>query len=91
MEIDLMKLAEIYGINIVHDINDEIENLIPNIKYLQDLGFSQVEDIIELYPYVFIMDNADFREKVNNLIKSIGLDYVFHLTTNTDLWGCLDD
>ncbi len=91
MEIDLMKLSEIYGVNIVHDINDNLDNFIPNIKYLKKIGFEDIENIIELYPYLFISDNVEFIEKVNKLIKKVGLDYVYHLTTNMDLWGYIDE
>lgn len=91
MEIDFNKLIEIYGINIINNINEEKENLLINIKYLKKLGFENIEDIIELYPYLFIIDSIDFTEKVNSLIKKVGIEYLELLTTNTELWGCLDD
>ena len=91
MDIDFNKLMEIYGINIINCIGEESENLLMNIKYLLKLGFQSVEDIIELYPYLFILDNVEFTEKVNSLIKKIGIDYIELLNTNTELWGYLDD
>lgn len=91
MDIDLQKLSQIYGNNIIHDIEDELDNLIANIKYLKKLGFKNVEDIIELYPYVFIKDNIDFEEKVNLLIKKVGISYIELLESDTTLWGWLDE
>lgn len=91
MDIDLQKLSQIYGNNIIHDIEDELDNLIANIKYLKKLGFKNVEDIIELYPYVFIKDNIEFKEKVNLLIKKVGISYIELLESDTTLWGWLDE
>lgn len=91
MDINFNKLMEIYGINIINCIGEESENLLINIKYLLKLGFQNIEDIIELYPYLFILDNVEFTEKVNSLIKKIGINYIELLNTNTELWGYLDD
>lgn len=91
MDIDFQKISQIYGNNIIFNIEEEMDNLVPNIKYLISLGFTNVGNIIELYPYLFITDSVEFKEKVNGLIKKIGIDYVEFLETNTDLWRCLDE
>lgn len=91
MELDIAKLANIYGTSIIHDINDEIENLVPNIRYMKSIGFTNVEDIIELYPFLFIKDNVEFTEKVEQLINKVGSDYIEVLNTNTELWGYIDE
>ena len=91
MKINYNKITEIYGKECLTSINDNVEDVIRNLKYLKELGFEDIEDIFERYVYIFIQDNKIFKSKINNLIKKIGLDYVDIIETNLDILEVLND
>ena len=74
MNINYEKISEIYGKEILEYIKDDSSIVIDNIKYLILLKFNDVEDIFERYAPLFL--DYDFKEKIDSLIKKIGLDYV---------------
>lgn len=90
MEINYNKIIDIYGKEYLTLINDNIEDVINNIKYLKELGFQDVEDIFERYTFIFIQDNKSFKNKLNNLIKKLGLDYVNIIETDLSILECLE-
>lgn len=87
MKIDFKKLNEIYGINLIYEFKKNIDDVEENINYLIKLGFSNIYDVLELYPYMFLMTEDIFKEKVNLLIEHLGVEYISLLEENTDLWG----
>ena len=90
MEINLEKLEEIYGKSLVKEMHDDIENLIENMKYLDKLEFDDIYDIIEVNPYLFIIDNNEFIKRINNLITSLGIEYLQILAEDTSYWGNIE-
>ena len=88
MNID--RLTEIYGESIARVLYDNIDTFTTNIKYLESKGYSNVLDLVGLYPYSFIQDEDDFKEKVDTLIDDLGIDYVEQLNNNFELWGDVD-
>lgn len=86
MEINLEKLEEIYGKSLVKEMHDDIENLIENMKYLDKLEFDDIYDIIEINPYLFLIDNNEFIKRINNLITSLGIEYLQILAEDTSYW-----
>ncbi len=86
MEINLEKLEEIYGKSLVKEMRDDIENLIENMKYLDKLEFDDIYDIIEVNPYLFLIDNNEFIKRINNLITSLGIEYLQILAEDTSYW-----
>lgn len=86
MEINLEKLEEIYGKSLVKEMHDDIENLIENMKYLDKLEFDDIYDIIEVNPYLFLIDNNEFIKRINNLITSLGIEYLQILAEDTSYW-----
>ena len=87
MKIDFKKLNEIYGINLIYEFKKNIDDVEENINYLIKLGFSNIYDVLELYPYMFLMTEDIFKEKVNLLIEHLGVEYISLIEENTDLWG----
>ena len=87
MKIDFKKLNEIYGINLIYEFKKNIDDVEENINYLIKLGFSNIYDVLELYPYMFLMTEDIFKEKVNLLIEHLGVEYISLLEEITDLWG----
>ena len=90
MEINLEKLEEIYGKSLVKEMHDDIENLIENMKYLDKLEFDDIYDIIEVNPYLFLIDNNEFIKRINNLITSLGIEYLQILAEDTRYWGNIE-
>ncbi len=90
MEIDLDKLEEIYGKSLVKEMHDDIENLIENMKYLNKLEFDDIYDIIEINPYLFLIDNNEFIKRINDLITSLGIEYLQILAEDTSYWGKIE-
>lgn len=90
MEINLEKLEGIYGKSLVKEMHDDIENLIENMKYLDKLEFDDIYDIIEINPYLFLIDNNEFIKRINNLITSLGIEYLQILAEDTSYWGNIE-
>ena len=90
MEINLEKLEEIYGKSLVKEMHDDIENLIENMKYLDKLEFDDIYDIIEVNPSLFLIDNNEFIKRINNLITSLGIEYLQILAEDTSYWGNIE-
>ena len=86
MILDLDKVREIYGDSSIEELNDNIETLTHNMNYLIKLGFDDVYDTVSLYPYMFLIEEETFKEKVNKLIENLGYDYIEILEEDTSLW-----
>ena len=86
MKYDLDKIKEIYGESSIYEIQDNIEELISNMKYLSKLGFKDIYDILSTHPYMFLIEENDFKEKVDKLITELGVEYVEKLDEDTSLW-----
>ena len=84
--INFNKIQKIYGTSTIIEFQENKEELIENIKYLNKLGFDNIEDIIELFPYMFLIERENFKEKVNELIGKLGIDYLEKLNEDTSLW-----
>lgn len=76
MTIDFNKIEKIYGKSIIDSIYDMQEEVRMNLEYFYKLGFTSALDIFERQALVFICDNKEFIEKINNLIKKLGTDYI---------------
>lgn len=91
MKINFKKITEIYGNNSIYEFRDNIDDVSENINYLFKLGFKNVYDIVELYPYMFLMCEDIFKEKVNQLINKLGIEYLDILDEDTTLWGGVEN
>ena len=76
MNINIDDLKEIYGDEIVEILNSNIDIIDANIKTMKELGFKDVEGIFEREIDVFLYFPNSFKQKINNLIKNIGPNYV---------------
>lgn len=91
MKLNINKIEEIYGNSSIYELKDNMDELITNMNYLVSLGFTDVYDIVEKYPYMFLMDKKVFKERVSNLIKKLGVEYIEKLEEDFTLWGEIDD
>ena len=76
MDFDFSKIEEIYGKETVTNIKDNIEKVTSNINYLIYLGFNDTEDLFERETLLFLYDTETFKNKINQLIKKLGPNYV---------------
>ena len=76
MNVNIDKIKEIYGIDILVLIKENIKDIIKNIKYLESLGFSDIEDIFERYTLIFIEEPEKYKRKIDKLISKLGINYI---------------
>ncbi len=86
MNIDFIKINEIYGSDILYSCQDNIDELITNITTLNNYGFDNTYEVVERYPLLFLNDSKEFSTKLNDFIISIGSNYKEILENNMSLW-----
>lgn len=91
MKLDLQKIQEIYGNNAIKEIKENEESFVSNMKYLKERGFTNLYEIIEQNPYSFLEDEAIFQEKIDHIIKILGVEYIEKLEEDMTLWRLLDE
>ncbi len=91
MNLDLEKVSEIYGESIIKDISSNVGALMNNLKYLEKLQFNNADEIFEQYPYAFLQDEDTFKEKIDNLILTLGVEYIEKLQEDMTIWSILDE
>lgn len=91
MEIDFNKIIEMFGPEVMESIKEEKMSLMNNIRYLNSLGITCSDSLLEAYPYSFIQDETEFKRKVNLLISTLGIDYDEELNNNIGLWSDVDE
>lgn len=73
---DFDKIIKIYGEEYIELINENIDEVKANLKYLSEIGFHDIEDIFERYTPIFITSNETFKEKIRDLVIKLGVNYV---------------
>lgn len=76
MKVNFNDLKEIYGEEILEIINNNIDIIESNIETMKKLGFNDIEGIFERNIDVFLYFPKDFKNKMDNLIKQLGTNYV---------------
>ena len=76
MKINIEKIEEIYGEDILNLVKENIHDITKNLNYLEKLDFNDIEDIFERYIPIFICDSTEFKTKINNLISKLGINYI---------------
>jgi len=76
MEINIEKIEEVHGIDILHLINENVNCVVENIKYLKELNIDCTDDILERYPMLLIEDQILFKQKIDKLASKLGNNYV---------------
>ena len=76
MKVNLNNIRDTYGDSIVLLIKDNIDDVMKNIDYLNKLNFTDIEDIFERFAILFLDTPSIFKNKIDNLIKELGYDYV---------------
>ncbi len=76
MNVNFNDLKEIYGEEILEIINNNMDIIESNINTMKELGFNDVEGIFERNIDAFLYFPKNFKQKMDNLIKQIGSNYV---------------
>ena len=84
--IDYDRIANAYGKDILVSLKDYEDEVIKNFNYLKSLGFSDVVEIFELYPTIFICSNDEFQIKIKSLTDVLGSTYFEQLEEDINLW-----
>ena len=91
MELDMDKIREIFGTSIITEIRENKEEFLENIKYVMSKSYPDTYELVERYPHTFLMNPRDFKEKVDNLLDSLGVESFEKMGENIDIWGSLDE
>ncbi len=91
MNLDMDRINEIFGKSMIYNIQDNKEDFLQNIKYMQSLRYKKVEDLVELYPETFLLDTAIFQEKVDLLLEKLGVESFEKIEENVELWGAINE
>lgn len=91
MELDMEKIRDIFGNSILKEIRENKEIFLENISYLMKKSFSDVYELVEKYPYTFLIDPYEFKQKVDNLLDSLGVESFEKIEENLEIWGRLDE
>lgn len=91
MEMDLERIQNIFGKSSISEIRNNKEDFLQNIEYMISLGYKDVYELVQLYPYTFLKENQEFREKVEELLDSLGVESFEKISEDTSIWGRLDE
>ncbi len=72
MKIDLEKIQELYGESIINEMKNHFDNIIENLSYLKKKQISNYDEVLESYPYLFMLSSYSFQKKINQIIKKNG-------------------
>jgi len=86
MQIDFLKINDLYGDEMLKSFKENIETVIENLNYLVKLGFDNYEEIVERYAPILLLSSNEFKNKLNDLILKLGPDYLDKFETDMSLW-----
>ena len=84
-EVDFDKISEIYGEEVLREMQENMDEVIKNVNYMYMLEFNDVEDIFEREILLFLYDHDTFKDKLNKLIYKLGLNYVEKIENDLSL------
>ena len=91
MNLDMDRINEVFGKSMIFNIQANKEDFLQNIKYIQSLGYKNVEELVELYPETFLLDTTIFQEKVDLLLEKLGVESFEKIEENMELWGSINE
>ena len=82
LNIDINKMKEVFGDEIEDIINENIDIVEKNIKFLKELKFEDAEGMLEMYPELFMNFPKKFEEKILKLKEELGDNYIEIIFSN---------
>lgn len=90
LEIDLSATEEIYGDNMTALMDQMLPDVLSNIRCLIDLGLQDmVSDVCNRYGPILLEDPDSFRQKVRELLASLGDDPLETMGEDLSVWEAL--
>lgn len=83
--VDFDKISEIYGEEVLREMQENMDEVIKNVNYMYMLEFNDVEDMFEREILLFLYDHDTFKDKLNKLIYKLGLNYVEKIENDLSL------
>ena len=87
MNVNLEKIREIYGQSTIYDLNDNLDNVIENLSILNKYKFKNIYEMLEINPYLFLLPSEEFEEKVEKIVKELGVEYIEKIENNIFILG----
>lgn len=84
-KVDLKKMKEVYGDEIIEIIGDNMDIISENILTMEKYKFDDIEWLFEANPSFFMKFPNQFEEKIKEMIKKIGPNYVEYIQENVDI------
>lgn len=84
-KIDLKKMQEIYGEEIIEMIEINMDIISENILTMKKYKFDDIQWLFEACPSFFMNFPKQFEEKLKNIIKKIGSNYVEYIQENVEV------
>lgn len=83
--INFDRIEQIYGVEMLKNIKENKEEVGKNIDYMIKLNFKDIQDIFERITPIFITKNDLFKNKINTLIRKLGISYVEIIENNLEI------
>ena len=84
-KIDLKKMQEIYGEEIIEMIEANMDIISENIITMKKYNFDDIEWLFEASPSFFMNFPKQFETKIKKLIQKIGPNYVQYIQENVNI------
>ena len=84
-KIDLNKMKEVYGDEILEMIENNMDIISENILTMKKYNFDDIEWLFEANPSFFMNFPKRFEEKIKEMIEKIGPNYVEYIQENVDI------
>ena len=84
-KIDLNKMKEVYGDEILEMIENNMDIISENILTMKKYNFDDIEWLFEANPSFFMNFPNQFEEKIKEMIEKIGPNYVEYIQENVDI------
>ena len=88
---DMKKIQELFGKSFIQEMGDNKETFIENIEYVVSLGYKDVFELVEHYPETFLIDSITFKEKVDHLLESLGVESFEKIEENIEIWESINE
>lgn len=85
------RIQTVFGKSVIKEIHENKEDFLQNIQYMISLGYKDVYELVQLYPYTFIQEKETFQEKVSILLDTLGTESFEKIAEDTSIWGRLDE
>ncbi len=84
-KIDLKKMQEVYGDEILEMIENNMDIISENILIIKKYEFDDIEWLFEANPSFFMNFPKQFEEKIKKMIEEVGQNYVEVIQENVDI------